>query len=197
MLQILSVCTGNICRSPLAEQLLRTRLADVGVVVSSAGTRAPEARPMTPEARHLAVNLGVPASDSDAHRSRFLTEAHLAEPDLIITMTREQRRTVAELAPARFRSTFTLREFARLASDVSNDDLRTAVDESDEPSERLRSALAALAGRRGIALPPQDPADDDVIDPYRQSWEIYQQSAAQMLPALGAVETLIRTAATV
>ena len=50
--RILIVCTGNICRSPLAEQLLRQNLTAAGIdaVVTSAGTRAMTGSAMTPEA---------------------------------------------------------------------------------------------------------------------------------------------------
>lgn len=195
MLRILTVCTGNICRSPLAEQLLRLRLADLGVEVSSAGTRAPASRPMTPEARHLAVHLGVPEADADAHRARLLTEAELASPDLIVAMTREHRRAIVELAPARLRATFTARELARLAADLPSHELADAIAAAgDAPADRLRAALAAAAARRGLTPPLDDPADDDVRDPYLQPWEVYQQSAAQLVPALSAVAALVRTA---
>ncbi|TQJ29695.1 low molecular weight phosphatase family protein [Microbacterium sp. SLBN-146] len=197
MFQILTVCTGNICRSPLAEQLLRARLGDLGAVVSSAGTRGLASWQMTPEAQHLAVHLGIPAADADAHRSRFLTEQHLETPDLILTMTREHRRAVAELAPARLRSTFTIREFARVAAVVPAAEIVAAADEGGtDAAARVRSAVSALAAARGLSIPPSDPLDDDVIDPFRQPWEVYQQSAAQLLPAIEAVAEVVRVAVT-
>lgn len=197
MFQILTVCTGNICRSPLAEQLLRARLGELGAVVSSAGTRGLASWQMTPEARHLAVHLGVPAADADAHRSRFLTEQHLDAPDLILTMTREHRRTVAELAPSRLRSTFTIREFARVAAVVPESEVVAAANEGGaDAAARLRSAVSALAGARGLSIPPSDPLDDDVVDPFRQPWEVYQQSAAQLLPAIEAVVGVVKAAVT-
>ena len=113
MLELLTVCTGNICRSPLAEALLRERLAPLDVRVSSAGTRALVGYGMTPEAAQLAADYGVP--EVAAHRARFLTEGLLETPDLILAMSREHRRAIVDLAPRRLRSTFTLREFARLA----------------------------------------------------------------------------------
>ena len=193
MLRILMVCTGNICRSPLAELLLRTRLADLGALVSSAGTRAAAGHRMTAEARHLAVHLGVPERDADAHRSQLLTESQLADPDLILAMTRDHRRAIVELAPARVRSTFTLRELARIASGTPSGELARAVASAGaDPSDRLRMALSALADRRAQARIPVDPDEDDVVDPYGLTWAEYQRSATQILPAIGAIEDLIR-----
>lgn len=197
-MEIMTVCTGNICRSPLAELLLATRLADLGAEVHSAGVRGLSAAPMTPEAIDLAIEYGVTEADADAHRSRFLTEAMLVSPDLILAMTREHRREIAELAPARLRSTFTVREFARLAASLSDDDVADAVADAGPdatPGDRVRAAAAAVAGRRGLLPPPADPADDDVIDPYRRDWSVYRTSADQLVPALAEVERVIRIAA--
>ena len=197
-MEIMTVCTGNICRSPLAELLLATRLADLGAEVHSAGVRGLSAAPMTPEAIDLAIEYGVTEADADAHRSRFLTEAMLVSPDLILAMTREHRREIAELAPARLRSTFTVREFARLAASLSDDDVADAVADAGPdatPGDRVRAAAAAVAGRRGLLAPPADPADDDVIDPYRRDWSVYRTSADQLVPALAEVERVIRIAA--
>jgi protein-tyrosine phosphatase len=196
LFEVLTVCTGNICRSPLAEQLLRLHLTPDKARISSAGTRAPRAAPMTPEALALADQLGIPSADSTAHRSRFLTEQHLTAPDLIITMTRDHRRQVAELAPARMRSTFTVREFARLAADVTDDEIRDAAAQApaDTPGERVRAAAATVASRRGMVLPSAKPEDDDVIDPYGRSWQTYELSAAQLTPALQQVVRVLRVA---
>lgn len=185
MFEILTVCTGNICRSPLAEVLLRTRLETFGARVSSAGTQGLDSVPMTPEAVRLADELGAAVDLAEAHRSRYLTPLELESPDLILAMSREHRRRVVELAPARLRSAFTLREFARLAADITDDEIRTAAAAAgDDASARVRAAVAAVAGMRGMSAPPADPADDDIVDPYRRSWETYQLSASQLAPAI-------------
>ncbi len=196
MFEILTVCTGNICRSPLAEQLLRTRLAMFRPTIASAGTRGLAGVRMTPEAQRLAVGLGVPPTDAGAHRSRFLTEPMLESPDLILTMTRDHRRKVAELAPARLRSTFTVREFARLIDAADTDVLHAAVEAAGhDPAARVRALGIALAGFRGSIAPPDDPAADDVIDPFQQSWDTYELSARQLDPAIDAVVVAVGFAA--
>ncbi len=196
MFEILTVCTGNICRSPLAEQMLRVRLADLAPHIASAGTRGLPAAPMTREAAHLAVQLGVPPADAAAHRSRFLQESDLETPDLVLAMSREHRKRVVELDPSRVRTTFTIREFARLARAIPPQQLRSAAREAGSaPAERLRGAILALSSYRGMAAPSDDPADDDVVDPYRQPWDVYLRSAKQLVPAIDATSVVIRTVA--
>lgn len=195
MFEVLTVCTGNICRSPLAAEVLRARLAPIDAVVTSAGTAGLRHAPMTSEAQLIAVQYGVTADAAGSHRSRYLLEQHLVSPDLILTMTRDHRRHVAELAPSRLRSTFTVREFARLAAEVSDHELRAAVDSAPDASRRVRAAAAVVASRRGRGILPAHPDDDDVIDPFRRSWETYERSAAQLVPALDDVLRVLRIAA--
>ena len=113
--RILIVCTGNICRSPLAEQLLRQNLTAAGIdaVVTSAGTRAMTGSAMTPEAAALSSQYG--ASNTD-HVARQLTEKLIADADLVLTATRDHRRDVVTMLPKATRYTFTLNQFARLVA---------------------------------------------------------------------------------
>lgn len=80
MFEILVVCTGNICRSPLAEVVLRGTLERLGGRVHSAGTQ--DAAPMTPVQRYDSPWAPTPRAAS-AHRSAYLGD-HLASPDLIL-----------------------------------------------------------------------------------------------------------------
>lgn len=195
MFEILTVCTGNICRSPLAEVMLRTRLEALGANVHSAGTQGLDSAPMTPEAQKLAAQLGANVEYADAHRSRYLTEAELTSPDLILAMSREHRRRIVEFAPSRLRSAFTVREFARLAADTADAEIVAAADAAGtDPSKRVRAAVAAVAGMRGMSAPPADPEDDDVIDPYRRSWNTYELSASQLSPAIDEVVRVVSLA---
>jgi protein-tyrosine phosphatase len=192
MIEIFTVCTGNICRSPLAEQLLRARLADYPVNVESAGTRGRPAA-MTPDAKRLAEMYGALAGDADEHRARFLTERMLGAPDLILAMAREHRRSIVELMPSKVQVTFTIREFARLAQAASVDDLEAAAQGPDAKT-RLRGILRHLSSLRGRSAPPKDVLDDDVVDPFGRSWNTYQLSAAQLVPAVDEVARVVALA---
>lgn len=198
MLRILTVCTGNICRSPLAALVLETRMSDVDVRLASAGTRARDGVPMTDEAVDLTLERGVDHRRAVAHRSRYLTTVALREVDLVIAMTREHRRAVVELDPARLRMTFTARELVRMMDGVDDSALAAAAATSDGGADpqraRFAAMVAALRARRGLVSSPASPEDDDVVDPFGRSMATYRESAAQLDPALAAVERIARLA---
>ncbi|TDO16626.1 MULTISPECIES: low molecular weight protein-tyrosine-phosphatase [Halomonas] len=92
--RILIVCTGNICRSPVAAALLQRRLP--GLAVESAGLGALVGQPVDDQARRLAMADGL---DLDAHRARQLDDPLLAEADLVLVMTDGQRQALARRWP--------------------------------------------------------------------------------------------------
>lgn len=194
-LTILTVCTGNICRSPLAEVLLRADLEPLGVRVHSAGTHALVGHGMPEPALELAVQEGADPAVAAAHQARYLVEPLLGDADLVLAMAREHRSHVVKMMPNRLRRTFTVREFARLASTLSSDDARAAADAAGEsPRERFAAVLRAVNDQRGLT--PSSGDEDDVIDPYRRSRETYARSAAELTPALVEVERIVRIALT-
>lgn len=188
---MLFVCTGNICRSPFADVVLRARVEALNVHVESAGTHAVIQSGMTRQARDLAVAHGARTADADAHRARILGEPALNQASVILTMTREQRTHAVELTPNRLHRTFTIRELARLTSMVSSEEIRSiANDAGADEGARLDAVLTAVSAQRGRVAAPGD--DDDVIDPYRGSDAVYELSISQILPALAEVERLLR-----
>ncbi|MBS1699453.1 MAG: low molecular weight phosphatase family protein [Actinobacteria bacterium] len=187
---ILTVCTGNICRSPLAEVLLSARLAPLGVHVHSAGTHALVGAGMPEDARLVARARHAHEADIAAHRARSLREPMVLESDLVLTMTQEQRGFAAQLVPNRLHRIFPVREFARAARDLPDAEIRRlAATGGDDPRARLGAVIMAIAERRGTVS-----ADDDVLDPYRQGTQAYETSAAQLDPALDEVERVVRVA---
>lgn len=193
---ILTVCSGNICRSPLAEQLLRAGLAGrPQISVASAGTVGLTGYPMPEQAAALSRQFG---GDPSQHAARELTEQQLLEADLVFGMAREHRRAVAELAPRAIKYSFTIREFARLMVDITDADLaEVAAHPLDDISGRLSTLVSLAASQRGMVAPAPSPEDDDVVDPYRLSDEVYAESAKQLVPAVNTVLALFNRAATV
>ncbi|MFD5224649.1 hypothetical protein ACFWHT_03420 [Microbacterium sp. NPDC058342] len=189
---ILTVCTGNICRSPLAETVLATRLADLDVRVHSAGTQALVGHGMPSQARELALRNGVTAERAAAHRARLLTEDLMQAADLVLAMSGEHSTAAMQLAPRRMHRTFTVREFARLAATLDDDALRSIAQQAGNPRSRFNVLVQAVADQRGVA--PRAAGDEDVVDPYRQSAEVYARSEAQLVPALAQVERVVRVA---
>lgn len=89
MRNVLFVCTGNICRSPLAEALLRDYVAgkrlDDRISVSSAGTFALNGNQATAQAIRAGAAWGL---DLSAHRAREVKASIMEENDIILGMTR-------------------------------------------------------------------------------------------------------------
>jgi len=107
-IQILFVCAGNTCRSPMAVGLAKAFLAqqlncstdkleDRGWALASAGVAATQSGAATPEAVHAAKVLGADISD---HRSRPLTKELITQADMIFCMTDGQVDVVREMAPS-------------------------------------------------------------------------------------------------
>ncbi len=188
--KILAVCTGNICRSPMLERYLRSRLAGLTTVsIMSAGTLAQPGREMTDMARDLAAQNG---GSADPHSSRQLEAQHISESDLVLALSREHRRDVVSLYPRASRYTFTLREFHRLSQALPalTGSPIQATKIGREPAE-LQDMVRSIAALRGTARPPQDPRDYDVVDPYRQPWQVYEESGNQLFPPAQALVELI------
>jgi len=162
--RVLHVCTGNICRSPLAEHLMRAGLRDrLGVeadrfVIESAGTWGHTGAPMEPFALTTLATFG---HDGSSFQARELVAEHVADADLVLTATREHRAAAVVLQPRAAKRTFTLREFDRLLSLVDPATLPTG-----DRVERARALVQAAAAHRGLVR-PDTPADDDLEDPYQ------------------------------
>ena len=170
-MNILIVCTGNICRSPLAEKLLQARLTAAGIpaIVTSAGTRAMVEHPMTDEAAFLATQYG---AEPTLHAAQQLTTDRIAAADLVLTATREHRGEVVSLHPRANRYAYTLNQFARLVAESPVSEPPVV-----EPVETLTISnfLAEINATKGLSLPPAQPDDDDIEDPYRRSAEVYDR----------------------
>lgn len=96
--RILTVCTGNICRSPMAEVVLREHFAQLGanVVIDSAGVSAEEhGNPMDGRAARALRRRGYTPGD---HVARRVEAGWLPDRDLVLVMTADHERAVARLA---------------------------------------------------------------------------------------------------
>ncbi|VFM99359.1 MAG: protein tyrosine phosphatase [Candidatus Kentron sp. G] len=104
---VLMICIGNICRSPMAEGLLKSRIAELGqdLRVESAGLMAAVGYPADPLAVELMENRGI---DITAHRARQLTMGILRGFDVVMVMEHRQRQTIERLMPVARGRVFTL-----------------------------------------------------------------------------------------
>src|SRR4051795_1365012 len=121
---VLFVCTGNICRSALAERLGRAYLDEVlaedsaAVRLVSAGTQAVVGSAMHPDSALVLRGFG---GNPDGFVARQLTDGLVMDADLVLTMTRGHRRDVLTLAPRALARTFTLREAADIVHILGED----------------------------------------------------------------------------
>lgn len=195
--RILTMCTGNICRSPLAERLLACQLDDIPeITVESAGTQALAGEPMFDITRQIAESFGL--TDTGKHRSRQVDEQTVARADLILTMCREHRRSVVELHPRATRRVFTIREFGRLAAATTDETLADEAENIDDADvvARLTAAVRAVSLSRGMHSTQQArPEDDDVVDPFKRDTKTHQESAAQLESAVEPAVDFLRRAA--
>jgi protein-tyrosine phosphatase len=178
----LAVCTGNICRSPAVERLLRQAFGSTAPV-SSAGTHALVGAPVHSPMAELIANRG---ADPGHFAARRITESMVEDADLVLALTREHRADVAELHPPAVRRIFTLREFARFAARV-DPDLLTA----RTPAGRLSQLIPLARTQRGRH--PVDPAEDDVVDPYGHDAGTYRRSFAVLAAAVDTVVEIVGT----
>jgi protein-tyrosine phosphatase len=187
--RILHVCTGNVCRSPIAERLtrheLRKRLGDAasGIVVESAGTWGHEGANMEANAAAVLTEYG---ADTEGFVGRELLDDHVVEADLVLTATRDHRAQVISMGHAAGLRTFTLKEFNRLVRAI---DLATLPDEGGV-IERARALVRAAAALRGWLLAPTADADE-VYDPYGAPITVFRNCGEEIHDALDQVVTAL------
>jgi protein-tyrosine-phosphatase len=135
---ILFVCTGNLCRSPMAAGLLRRRLADKGLdtryQAMSAGVWAVDGNPASQNAVMVMAERGIDISDHIAHT---INADDVAGADLILVMSREHQQVISSTWPQYKWKVYRLSEMAGKRQDI--------VDPYTGPLQEYRTCADTIA----------------------------------------------------
>lgn len=174
--RVLFVCTGNLCRSPMAELLFDRAVAQAWSgpgrwLTESAGTAAADGQPMHPRAAKVLGKLGIEGAE---FRTRRLRPPILRAADLVLTATREHRSAVAQMNPRVMDRLFTVNQFAYLL---------THVPPVGSGGTAAQAGAALLRGARTArSVAPARTDDDDLADPMNRSMGKFRD-AGQILHA--------------
>lgn len=178
-IEILLLCTANLCRSPMAEAVLLAQLAqrDLATQVRSAGFLKAGQHP-PPEVAAALARWGLsPPSRS----SREVSAEELRRADLVLCMERAHVREAAVLEPSMWPRIFTLKELVRRASDVSP---RT-------PEESIAAWLARIHAERDRSDLLGSSPLDDIADPYGKKVSAYEATLTELAGLTGRLIELI------
>ena len=182
MVRVLFVCTGNTCRSPMAEAMLRAKAKARGVPVEvrSAGVAAADGVPMSAHAAEVLRERQVPHEGT----SCAVSAEAVGWADLILTMTAGHKRMLLERFPEAIEKTHTLKEYVEDRPEVLEEiaelerlytewHIRQAI--GGKLSDEERKRLLELEGK----VP-----DFDIADPFGGPIELYRKVADELDAAL-------------
>ena len=119
-MNILFVCTGNTCRSPMAGAYFKSlceKSARPDIIVETAGTFAGEGEPASAQSVAVMKDYGI---DLSTHKSSTLTKGKIDAADLIIAMTASHRHHIGSMSASALKKTKTLLEFAQNNGNISD-----------------------------------------------------------------------------
>lgn len=188
MIKILTVCTGNICRSPYAELFLQSeldRIAPESFKIRSAGSHALVGHQMDERSSMKLHEVGVA---SDGFIARQLNEDNVSGNDLILALTDEHRSSIVAMSPRLLKRTYTVREFAAVLDELAAmpDGLLPRGSDTTTVETRWAALLKAAPVARHAARTKME-GNLDVVDPYRQSDPAYDRMVDELLPALRSI----------
>jgi protein-tyrosine phosphatase len=165
---VLFVCTGNQCRSPMAAALLRAGLEghDATLRVESAGLVSEG----TPPPREVVDVMWAVGVDLSGHRSRLATPQMIGAAELVVVMTRQQLVELTVMAPEGWERTYTFNQLIHRASGIG----------SRHQSESVRDWVRRIHAGRTRSGVLSLPLSDDIADPIGGRVKAYQRTRDQL-----------------
>ncbi|MFL4479379.1 low molecular weight phosphatase family protein [Paeniglutamicibacter sp. ORCA_105] len=188
MIRILTVCTGNICRSPYAELFLQSeldRISPESFKIRSAGSHALVGHHMDERSSLKLRDVGV---DSDGFVARQINAETAIGYDLILALTDEHRSRIVAMSPRLLKRTYTVREFAAVLDELAampDDTLPNGSDPTTVDTRWAAILKAAQLVRHSARM--KLAGNLDVVDPYRQSDPVYDRMVDELLPSLRSI----------
>ncbi|UTT66884.1 low molecular weight phosphatase family protein [Janibacter sp. CX7] len=177
--RIMTVCTGNICRSPYAQLALGHALEGVrpgAFEVVSAGTQALIGNPVEPGSASI---LDAKDITHDHFAARQISERMLDDIDIVLPLEVSHRKIVLSYSPRHLKRAYTVKELARLLDSADEREPWTErLAGLATPEERWAALPSHLARERGLSRVPE--GADDIDDPYRQPQEVFDRMAAEV-----------------
>lgn len=142
-MNILFVCTGNTCRSPMAEYFARKYIEDNNLEnfkVASAGINAATGQNASKEAIEVMKEKGIDITD---HKSKMLMEEDLQENDKVLTMTNSHKEVIQDMYD--YDNVYTLKHFVNTCEDCDIlDPYGFEVDKYRETRDEIEDAVKKL-----------------------------------------------------
>lgn len=147
MTNILFVCTGNTCRSPMAEAILKSKKLP-NIEVKSAGVFAAPGVDMSPHTKQVLNENNI----SLKHQATQLNQNTVNWADLILTMTNSHKQMILQQFPQSKQKTYTLKEFALKQDGDISDPFGGTIDTYRETFKELQSVIEQLLNNDTIKI---------------------------------------------
>ena len=193
MISILTVCTGNICRSPYAERMLQKNLDLANPDTFSVRSAGIQAMVGSPIEETTASHLQQRGGKADGFAARQLTPEMLAEADIVLTMTEEQRTAVISSFPRAMKRVFTILEFAAILEELQADTSIEIPPGSTYTAFERWTAVRKFAALKRFAVKERLNGMLDVADPYRRGDAAFTVMVDALEPALHSIAVFEET----
>lgn len=191
-MNILFVCTGNTCRSPMAEAVLKDKASDWNV--KSAGVFAQSGSPISPQAIEVLQRRNI----EFVHKSQPVDPSLIEWAHYVLTMTRSHKESLKNIVPRHADKYFTLKEFIRKSDIDSEAQLKQKISDFEEKkaqflkdNQNLKDQALSEAFSKQfleeyteICSLQEELENDDISDPFGGTVEMYEATIVEIERAI-------------